>query len=438
MNANTSAKAPDLPIGAYLGWDWADEKHDLCLRLPGEKSGSHTVIKNTPEVIHGYLQKLHQQFPEKRIVLSIEAARSALAPIFEEYASWLVLYEINPMAMSKYRQALHPSGVKSDAIDCALLADIVISHPEQLHVHIPLDAQSLEIRTFSEDRRKLVDRRTALANELKSQLKGYYPQALGFIGDDTTQPFAPAFLLKWPSLEALQRAKPQAIRKFCLAHQRRLTEGLKKCLDALPGAQAPSQRPCRVEPAACYVQALARELQSLHASIRSYDQMLAARVAEHPACRLLAELPGAGPVLRARLLAVLGQPAALQGCGPAPYKNADDLAVITGIAPVQRGSGKTQVTLCRAAFSLFPHQTFMEYAKQSVLFCPWARAFVEHKTGQGWKYWRIIRALAFKWIRILVAVMRSGVAYDENKYVKHLLEKHCPYMTAQSSPTPSK
>ena len=427
MNANTSPKAPDLPIGAYLGWDWADEKHDLCLRLPDQKSGDHTVIQNTPEVIHGYLRQLHQQFPEKRIVLSIEAARSALAPIFEEYASWLVLYEINPVTMAKYRQAFHPSGVKSDAIDCALLADIVISHSEHLHAHIPQDAQSLEIQTLAEDRRKLVDRRTAVANEIKSQLKVYYPQALDFVGDDTTQPFAAAFLLKWSTLEALQAAKPQAIRKFCLARQHRLTDGFKERMDALPGAQAPSQRPCRVQPAACYVQALARELQSLHASIRAYDQMLAVRGAEHPACRLLAELPGAGPVLRARLVAVLGQPAALQGCGPAPYKNADDLAVITGIAPVQRGSGKTQVTLCRAAFSLFPHQTFLEYAKQSALYSQWARAFVEYKTGLGWKYWRIIRALAFKWIRILVAVMRSGEAYDENKHVKHLLEKHCPY-----------
>ena len=61
MNTHNTLKAAELPIGAYLGWDWADKKHDLHLRLPGEKTGIHTVIKNTPEVIHDQLQQLHQR-----------------------------------------------------------------------------------------------------------------------------------------------------------------------------------------------------------------------------------------------------------------------------------------------------------------------------------------------------------------------------------------
>jgi transposase len=431
MNPNTS----DLPIGAYIGWDWADKKHDLCLRLPGEKAGTHTVLKNTPEAIHGYLRQIHQQFPQQRIVLAIEAARSALLPIFEEYAAWLTVYAINPTAMAKYREVFHPSKLKSDGIDCSLLADIVIAHPEQLHVHIPQDAQTLELETLAEDRRKLVERRTALANEIKSRLKCYFPQALDFIAEDTTIPWASAFLLKWPSLDALQKAQPQVLRRFFLAHRRRLTEGLEKLIAGLPAALAPTQRPCRIEPAVSYVQALAQALQSLHPAIKAYDQRLAVRMAEHPTQPLLAQLPGAGPVLRARLVAVLGPATALQGVGLARYKNADDLAVITGVAPVKRSSGNSSITLRRMAFSHFSHQTMIEYAKQSAMYSPWAQAFVAYKTAQGWKYWRIIRALAYKWIRVLVAVLRSGEAYDEAKYTKRLLEKNCPYLKATQPPS---
>jgi transposase len=433
MNTNTSLKAADLPIGAYIGWDWADKKHDICLRLPGDKKGTHQVVKNTPEAIHGYLQKLHEKYPQQQIVLAIEATRSALVPIFEEYASWLTVYEINPGVMSKYREVFYPSKAKNDGIDCSLLADIVIAHPEQLTVHIPKDAQSLEIETLAEDRRKLVDRRTAFANDLKSRLKCYFPQALDFIHNDTTESFAAEFLLKWPSLEVLQKASPQDIRQFYLAHRHRLTVELQSLITGLPKAMSPTKRLCRVDPAAEYAQSLARILLSLNSAIDDYDRRLKVRVAEHPTLALIDQLPGAGAVLSARLVAVLGQATALQGLGQALYTDADELAVITGVAPVIRSSGNSKITQRRRAFSQFPHQTFIEYAKESARYGEWAKAFVAYKIAKGWKYWSAIRALAYKWIRILVAVLRSGEAYDESKYIKRLVEKNCPYMIALKS-----
>jgi len=69
------------------------------------------------------------------------------------------------------------------------------------------------------------------------------------------------------------------------------------------------------------------------------------------------------------------------------------------------------------------------------LYSPWAKAFLDYKLAQGWRYWRAIRALAYKWIRILVAVLRSGIAYDEARYLKGLLKKNCPYLKTDLSPT---
>ena len=430
MNTESSLKATDQPVGVYIGWDWADKKHDVCLRLPGQKSGDHKIIDNTPEAVHGFLKDIHTQFPRQQIVLAIESSRSALLPIFEQYASWLTLYSINPATAAKYREVFHPSKVKTDALDCSLLADIVIAHPDKLFIHIPQDAQTLEIETMVEDRRKLVDRRTAIANELKSRLKSYFPQALDFISDATTHPFAAAFLLKWACLEALQKSKPQDIRRFYRANRRQLTEKLQALLVQLPTFQSPSQKTCRIEPAVFFVQILSKELDCLHTAISAYDKRIAVRVSEHPTLPLIESLPGAGATLQARLVAVLGRPDALQASGNSPYRNADDLAILTGIAPVVRRSGKSSVTLCRKAFSHFSHQTFMEFSKQSIVFGQWANAYHQFKESQGWKYWRIVRALAYKWIRILVAVLKSGIAYDEALYVKQLREKNCPYMNA--------
>jgi hypothetical protein len=43
---------------AYLGIDWADAKHDLCLLDAGSGEKTHLVIKHTPEAIAEYVTSL--------------------------------------------------------------------------------------------------------------------------------------------------------------------------------------------------------------------------------------------------------------------------------------------------------------------------------------------------------------------------------------------
>jgi hypothetical protein len=59
-------------------------------------------------------------------------------------------------------------------------------------------------------RRAVVDERTGLTNRLIALLKSYFPQALELCGEDLWRPLATRLLLKWPSLHAVQKAKPAA------------------------------------------------------------------------------------------------------------------------------------------------------------------------------------------------------------------------------------
>ncbi|MBH0094593.1 hypothetical protein I6F41_17020 [Pseudoalteromonas sp. SCQQ13] len=58
--------------------------------------------------------------------------------------------------------------------------------------------------------------------------------------------------------------------------------------------------------------------------------------------------------------------------------------------------------------------------------CP---ELVDHNTQQkakGNSHQSAVRALAYKWVRILFRCWKTGKAYDESKYLKALKEKGSP------------
>ena len=426
MNSSSLPQPSAAAFGAVVGWDWSDQKHDLYLRLPAQPQGQHESIANTPEALHAWFQSIPQRFGPHRILIAIEASRSALLPIFLQYRDWIDVFWLNPRTLAKYRQALKPSGAKSDRLDCELAADLAASHPEQLHRWAPADLNTAQLAIEVQQRRQLIDQRTQTANRLKAHLKTYFPQALDWLDDDLTTAFAIRFLSRWQTLQSLQASPADALRRFWVAHRRRPTEGFVQRLNALASRVAVTHAPAFLVPAVAYTQALVRQLAALEADLRGYDRRLKSLTRCHPSFPVVAQLPGAGPVLQARLLAALG-------ADPLRYGSACDLAIVAGIAPVQKASGKTHLTLRRVACPHFLHQTFIEFAKNSIPWCRWAATYMTAKTEEGCGYFHAVRSLAFKWTRILHALMRSGASYDESVYEASLTQHGSPFALRRSA-----
>ena len=95
----------------------------------------------------------------------------------------------------------------------------------------------------------------------------------------------------------------------------------------------------------------------------------------------------------------------------------------SGVAPVKKQSGKTKIVSFRWARPVFLHQTFVEYARSSVKYSDWARAFFQERVDKGWSKFRIYRALAFKWIRILWRCWKNNEEYNEAKYLQSLQKR---------------
>jgi transposase len=113
----------------------------------------------------------------------------------------------------------------------------------------------------------------------------------------------------------------------------------------------------------------------------------------------------------------------LSGSDRERWASADEVARFSGIAPVIERSGKSCRVRWRYFCPKFLRQSFVEYAGESVRHSFWARAYYEQQRAKGKSHQAAVRALAFKWIRIIYRCWQTRTVYDEVKYLEELRRK---------------
>ena len=81
-------------------------------------------------------------------------------------------------------------------------------------------------------------------------------------------------------------------------------------------------------------------------------------------------------------------------------------------------------------------QTFIDFAFLSLRTSFWAEAFYAAQRAKGKSHNKAIRALAYKWQRIIFAMWKTRTPYNEARYLKNLNAKGSPLVRA-FSPVPS-
>lgn len=403
-------------FAAFLGIDWANDKHDLCLldATTGEKE--FLQLAHKPEVLDAFLTQLRQRYPHQPIAVGVEQARGPLLFALLKY-DFLTLYPIHPTTLARYREAFSPSRAKDDPTDAAYATELLHQHRDRLTSWTPDDATTRTIQLLVEQRRRLVNERTRCSNRLTAALKAYYPQALVWLPELCTD-LACAFLTRWPTLEALQRARPATVEQFFRSHHshgavmaRRLSE-MKTATPLVTDTAV-------ITASTLLVSALVAQLQVTMRAIAEHEQQIEQLCATHPDFALFTSLPGAGKVFAPRLLAALGTQRDR-------FTDAQALACFSGVAPVIERSGHSCWTRWRYFCPKFLRQTFVEFAGQSIPFCGWARAFYHLQRSKGKGHSAALRALAFKWIRIIWKCWQTKTPYDEARYLAQLRKTNSP------------
>lgn len=412
-------------LAAVVGIDWADTEHAFCLHTAqGEKIDG--VLEHKPESIAEWARGLHARFADRLIGVCLEQSRGPLIYALSMFP-WIVLYPINPKSLARYRESFYPSRSKNDPNDAALLCDYLDHHRERLRPWKAEDAPTRELRLLLENRETLVDDRTRLTHRLCAQLKLYFPQAIEWAGP-LTKPMSWAFLLKWPSLSQLKKTSKKTLLNFFYAHHVRRGDQISDLWPRIQHAVEPVQDSALLESAMLLVQGLCRQLQVLQASIDQHDKQIAALYARHPEKPLFDNLPGAGPVLGPRLLVAFGT-------DRSKFTEAPQIQQLSGIAPVTEQSGKTSRTHWRWAASSFLRQSFHEFAAHSIRTSAWAKAYYRLQIQRGKQHHAAVRALAYKWIRILYRCWQDHIPYDESRYLAQLIARGSPLAASLQSAT---
>ena len=403
-------------FAAYVGIDWADEKHDLALLPTGQAKEEHRQLDQTPEAIDAWATELRQRFGGQSVAICLEQSKGGLIYALMKY-DFLVLYPINPKQLARFREALAPSGSKDDPTDAALCLRLLVKHRDQLQPWRPDDAQTRLIRILGEDRRGLIAQRTRLCNQLQDRLKQVFPLALDVLGSLTTE-LAAEFLARYSSFEELKAAPPKEVAALYRLYglgQAKTEERLQRIAAAVPLTTDSAL----VQSGRLLVRSLATQLNALAEPLRQYEQQLADAMRQHPDAPIFTSFPGAGDALAPRLLAAFG-------ADRERLDSAAQMQNLTGIAPVTRRSGKSFAVLRRWACSKFLRQTFHEFAQHSIPRSAWAKAYYQMQRERGKKHHAAIRALAFKWIRILFRCWKDRCVYNEVLYCQGLKKRHAP------------
>ena len=94
----------------YVGIDWADSKHDVCIQPKTSDVREFDVIRHCPEVIDTWVKDLHQQYGG-HIAVAVELSKGPIVSALQKY-DFIDIYPINPGTLAKYREAFQPSKAK--------------------------------------------------------------------------------------------------------------------------------------------------------------------------------------------------------------------------------------------------------------------------------------------------------------------------------------
>ncbi len=390
----------------FAGIDWSEKFLDFHLRTAEGKVLAEGQVRPNVEGMADLFASLETHALASEISVAVETAHGAWVQALLDRG--YQVYPLNPKTVERFREALSANGVKTDTIDRKVLAMFLVTFHQENKPLRPDDPEIIHLRILCQDRLRLVEERSAKVNELQAILKCYYPAFLGLFGGLDSE-IALDFLQQYPTQKQLQKLSERRLVNWLSRHHYSFPRRLDGMVTMLKQA---------VLPVAEHLQAakktligyLARSIKMLNTEIAARDKQINDHLDGLPESDWVRSLPGAGKVLAPSLLACLGR-------DPQRFSSVGEARALMGTAPVTKASGNFRAVQFRRGCWKFGRRTLQLFAEQSRHQCHWAQAFYEKQRNSGHKHHEALRALAHRWLKILLAMRQSGSLYNEDIFV---------------------
>ena len=379
----------------FIGIDWADTKHDVCVLDQASNILAEFIISDDHtgyQRLNRYLQTLQQD-----VRLLLERPNGLLVDFLIQN-QWPV-YFIPPNISASRR----PRRGKTDRGDAYLLASLLYQNNPDCHLivrHSPLWQQLRQVVTAHDKLQRELQR---IALQLRYQLKQYYPAVL-MVFRKPQQPITYAFLETFPDPHRLSQVPLPELCAFFAARRYRYMERVATHWECLR-----KEKPTIHETHGhqLHTAALVAVLKVIDQQLRSLRRELGRLFTSHPDATWIRSIPGVGELNGARLLSRLGD-------NRDSFKSANILRATAGTVPITRDSGKRHAVLFRRECSHPLRKVFYDLAMKSKCYSPWAKSYFESQRSRGHAPARANRALANRWVGIVWKLWQTQALYDEN------------------------
>ena len=400
-----------------VGIDWADKKHAYALKVKGSDKIRCGYFIQKASSIGDWVEMLRKLSGGGKVAIATEQAKGGLIFALMKY-DFIHLYILNPQNVANYRESFTSSGAKSDPADALLILDFLENRYKKLPAWVPEPEDVRLLQRLTEQRVRLVHDLKRLGNKLTSTLKEYFPEVLEMF-PRIYRTIVADFLIAYPTLEDAKRATDEELLSFFRAHNAGNPKMSAKRISLIREAAPLIHDRAVIESNLLFVKSLAHGLKALNTAIAEYDSKIEEIYSRLPDKKLFDSLPSAGEVSAPRLLAAMGT-------DRSRFKSAVELSCFLGISPVIESSGNQSWTHWRFNCNNIIRQSFVEWTFLSLRTCFWAEELYKKLRAKGKAHSVAIRAIAFKWVRIIFRMWKEKDPYSEARYLKALRKAGSP------------
>jgi hypothetical protein len=85
-------------FAAFVGLDWADAKHEVCLQATGTAQREFLRLEPSPEEMNAWVQTLRTRFNGQPVAVCLEFTKGPIVSALRPY-DCLVLFPVNPLSL---------------------------------------------------------------------------------------------------------------------------------------------------------------------------------------------------------------------------------------------------------------------------------------------------------------------------------------------------
>jgi len=380
----------------FVGIDWADQKHDICVLDDQGRILKEFIIKDS-NVGYRRLDTYLQGLENPQVILE---RPSGMLVDFLLAAGWLVSF-VPPTVSVVHR----PRRSKSDRGDAYLLANLLWRGDEECRPVVRSSDLCQQLKRVVVTHDKLQRELQRHGARLRHHLKAYYPAVIQMFRK-TTQPLTYAFLETFPDPHKAAQASMGELHAFFSRLKYRYPEKIASHM-AILQAETPVKQNTYGDQLG--TAALVAVLKTIDGQMRKLRREMDRLFRQHPSYGWIKSLPGVGDLNGARLLARLGD----------NRERFQDLAMLrstAGTVPITRSSGKRHSVHFRQECSRPLRKVCYDMAMKSKRYSAWATAYFEAQRERGHRASRANRALANRWLSIIWKLWETGEMYDEDKH----------------------